>query len=250
VKARRVVLVAIAAVLMAVQARAVPIYGDPITIYLLKVVARILSTIQQIELTAQRVIQARIDLVLSGYAFPGSVMSDIREAIDHVQGIRNEVEALSCDWRFSARTGLLRDLYLRRFKLCRPSFQLVWGSGDTHWDQDLQELQDYVATLSANTISERVDAETSWRRVFPGMDVATGLLRKSPGEAIRDEAVALAGAGVVADSNSTMASQSLLLAQLQREMERFEDRKGKDMGELILLSVKGDDPLHWPPERE
>lgn len=249
-KTQRALATAALVFLLAKNTAAIPIIGDPYTIFLLKVVANILTTIQQVEFAAQSIIQGKIDLLVSGYAFPGAVVRDIREAIDQVKGIRNEVEAISCDWRFSPRTSLLRDLYLAPPKFCRPSFQFVWGSGQGHWDGDLQEMQDQVGTLTANMVSERVDAEVGWRRVFPGLEKATGLLRKSPGEANRDEAVALAGAGVVADSNSAMASQSLLLAQLEREMERFEERKGKDMAELIRLSVKGEEPLHWPPERE
>lgn len=248
--ARRTLAGVLLVALMASGARATPILDDPYTIALLKIVANILSTIQQIELAAQAAIQWRIDDVVSGYAFPGAVFQEIRQALDEVKGIRDEVEGISCGWRFSVRTGLLRDLYLRPLKLCRPTFQFVWGSGEEHWDRDLQEVQDYVGTLTANMVSERTEAEGSWRRIFPGMEKATGMLRLSPGEANRDEAVALAGAGVVADSNSALASHALLLAELEREMERFEERKALDMAEFVLLSVKGDDPLHHPPIRE
>lgn len=247
--ARRALAGVVLVVLLATNARAIPIIGDPYTIALLKIVANILSTIQQVELAAQAAIQWRIDDVVSGYAFPGAVFQEIRQALDEVKGIRTEVEEISCGWRFSVRTGLLRDMYLRPLSLCRPSFQFIWSSGEGHWDGDLQEIQDYVGTLTANMVSERTEAEGSWRRVFPGMEKATGALRLSPGEANRDEAVALAGAGVVADSNSALASQTLLLAQLERETERFEDRKALDMAEFVLLSVKGDDPLHHPPVR-
>lgn len=248
--ARRTLAGAVLVALLATGARATPIIDDPYTIYLLRIVTNILNTIQQIELAAQALIQQRIDAVVSGYAFPGAVFQEIRQVINEVKGIREEVEGISCDWRFSTRTGLLRDMYLRPLKLCRPSFQLVWGSGEAHWDHDLQEVHDYVGTLTANMISERTQAEVGWRRVFPGIEKGTAAFRLSPGEANRDEAVALAGAGLVADSNSAMASHTLLLAQLERETERFEERKALDMAEFVLLSLKGDEPLRRPPVRE
>jgi hypothetical protein len=248
--ARRVLGGVVVVALLSTSLGAFPIIGDPTTIYLLKVVENVLSTIQEIELAAQAISQGRIDTLVSGYAFPASVFRDISATIDQVHGIRDEIQQMSCDWQFSIRTGLLRDLNLRPLKLCRPSFQLIWGGSDNHWDADMQEAQDYVGTLTGNMISERVQAEESWRTVFPGMEQATGALRQSPGEANRDEAVALAGAGVVADSNSAMASQALLLDQVEREMDRFEDRKGHDMAEFMLLSTKGDDPLQHPLPRE
>jgi hypothetical protein len=247
---RHILAAAALVVVLATGAQAIPIFGDPYTIYLLKVVERILVTIQQIELVAQAVVQRRINDLVSGYAFPASLFREIHETIDDVKDIRDEVTAIACDWRFSERTGLLRDVYLRPLKLCRPSFQLLWGSGEGHWDADLQEMQDYVGTLTTNMVSERVEAEGSWRHIFPDMQRATAVFRASPGEANRDEAVALAGAGVVADSNSAIASQTLLLAQFEREMDRFEDRKSLDMAEFLRLSMKGDDPLSNPPARE
>ena len=67
-KPRRVLAVALMALLLARTSAAIPILDDPFTIYLLKVVANILTTIQEIELAAQSIIQGKIDLIVSGYA--------------------------------------------------------------------------------------------------------------------------------------------------------------------------------------
>ena len=112
-RARRVLAGALMAGLLATSAPAIPIFDDPYTIYLLRIVANILTAVQQVELAVQAVIQRRIDAVISGYALPASVLRDIGRTIDQVKSIRDEVEAISCEWRFSPRTSLLRNLYLR-----------------------------------------------------------------------------------------------------------------------------------------
>jgi hypothetical protein len=105
-----------------------------------------------------------------------------------------------------------------------------------------------VGVASTNVITARVEAEETWREIFPSLEEGTANLRVSPGEANRDEAVSLAGAGVVADSNSTVLTQTLLVEQLDREMDRREERKGLDMAAFTLLSVAGEDPWTQPAD--
>jgi hypothetical protein len=241
-KAQRVVLALLLTICVTAGASALPIYDDPVAIKLLQTIKQILTTVQEIELKAQELIQRRIDVIISLYDFPAKVFDEIRQTIDEVQGIRNEVAALSCDWSFSPRTQLLRTTYLRPLTLCKSEFRLLWGSAEGHPDEDLQEAQDHAAIVTTNLISERVEAEQTWREIFPSLESESAAVRKSPGEANRDEAVALAGAGVIADSNSTMSTQMLLLQQLDSEMERREDKRHLEMAEFLLRSASGQDP--------
>jgi hypothetical protein len=242
--ARRSLAVLLVVMLVAASASAIPIFGDPDTAYLLEIVGGILKAIADVELTLQLATHHRIDLIVSHFAFPdapgpdGSIFLPIRQAIREVRGIRREIEALSCSWVFSPRTALLRGMLLHPLRICRSGFQLVWGSSERHWDADAQELQDYVGTLTANTVSARVDSERSWTKVFPDMEAASALLRRSPGEANRDEAVLLAAAGQVASSNSLLASQKLLVKGLDREMERRDERLAAtaEMGLLVDIT--------------
>jgi len=228
--ARGALVILLVVTLVAGSASAVPIFGDPDTAYLLEVVGGILKAMEHVELTLQLVIHRRIDLIVSHFAFPdapdpdGSLFLPIRQALDQVRGIRREIAALSCSFIFSPRTALLRDTLLQPLRMCRSGFQLIWGSSDRHWDADTQELQDYVGTLTGNLVSARAESEGSWTKLFPDMETASGRIRRSPGEANRDEAVLLAAAGQVANSNSQLASQKLLLEELDRQMERRDER--------------------------
>lgn len=242
-KGRRVVAAALAVLLIASSASAIPIFDDPYTIYLLETVGNILRTVEDVELTIQLAIHHRVDVVLSHLAFPsgpgadGSIFEAIGQVIGQVRGIRREVQALSCSWVFSPRTALMRNLLLRPLKLCKPEFRFIWGTSQRHWDADAQELQDYVGTLTGNVISERVQDEEDWTALFPEMEGLSAWIRTSPGEANRDEAVLLAAAGQVANSNGLLASQKLLIDGLEREMERRDERLATTAGTGLLQDV-------------
>jgi hypothetical protein len=216
---------ALVACLLTSPASAMPILG-PDTAYLLRIVANLLRAIQQVQLETQRGLQRRIDVLVSDVAFPSfpgeSVFDPIHQVLGDVRGIRRELTGLSCSWLFSARTSLLRDRLLRPLRLCRSDFQLLWGNADRHWDADLHEVQDFTGTLTENVVSTRVEAEESWTSLFPRMEQAGALLRRSPGEANRDEAVLLAAAGQVGASNSSIQTQKLLIESLDWQMDRHD----------------------------
>ena len=250
-KARhRLLVVALVALLLTRPAWPFPIIGDPDTAALLGVVETLLRTVTAVELAAQEIIQRRIDTLVSHVAYPASVVRSIGQTLRSITRIRDEAEALTCDWRFTSRTALLRDLNLGPLTLCKPSFQLAWGEDGGHWDSDLEEMHDYVGTLSANMLSHRVESEETWSQAFPAVEALTASVWKSPGEANREEAVALSGAGLVADSNSALQTQTLLLQQMERQDERFQDRKQLDMAQFLLVSATGVDPWSVPPPAE
>ena len=233
-----------ASVLAAPPAAAIPFFGD--TAYLLRIIANLLRTIQQVQLEMQRGLQRRIDVLVSDVAFPSypgqSIFDPVHQVLGDVRGIRRELRELSCSWLFSPRTSLLRDRLLRPLRLCRPDFQLLWGSSERHWDADLHEVQDFAGVLTDNLVSARVDAEESWTALFPRMEEASTLLRRSPGEANRDEAVLLAAAGQVAASNAAVLSQKLLVESLDWQMERHDEVLERYAGLGLLRSITCLDP--------
>jgi hypothetical protein len=152
------------------------------------------------------------------------VLFPIQTALAEIRGIRNEVSGIACGWQFSPRTAVLRQLYLEPARLCRPSFQLIWGSNTAAVDRDLQELEDYVGVMTANQLATLSQSQETFARVFPdAFRPGTGP-GFSPGEANRMEASMLAQAGQVALSNNQTANQSLLVAEMERELERREER--------------------------
>jgi hypothetical protein len=244
---RRVLIIALVLLLLAPGARALGFIDDPSVVYALEVVNNLLKAIEDVELAAHLTLQGEIKNLVRKIGFPAELFEPLEKVVSSVKGIRQEIEEISCDWQFSRRTSVLKDLYLAPFRLCRESFQAIWGTSQGRWDSDLHEFQDYEGTLSANLIAERARGVAGWQDIFASIEHDSALLRRSPGEANRDEAVALAGAGLIAHSGSAIASQTLLVRELDREMERFDERKRSDMGRFLLLSLAGEDPSKAGP---
>jgi hypothetical protein len=245
---KRPVLTACACVFIllgASQVRALPFFDDPGVVYALAIVNGLLKTIEQAELTLQLSLQKGIRGLVADLGFPEGLFSELQETLGLVKGIRDEIAELSCGWKFSPRTLLLKDLYRELRILCRQQYEGVWGT-PVGGNQDLEEFRNYVGTLTTNMISERVDRSEGWRQMFPAMEEDTALARVSPGDASRDEAVSVAGTALIADSNSGMATESLLLEQAETSAERLEDRRARDVARFILRDTAGLDPWNVP----
>jgi hypothetical protein len=229
------------------RAQAFPFLDDPAVVYGLGIVNELLQAIERVELTIHLALETGVKGIVRDLGFPGDLFGELRQTLSQVKGIRDELAALSCGWRFSSRTASLRDLYFSPRLVCRRGFQAVWGASSFGPDRDLEEFRDYVGALSTNMISGRVDAAEAWREQFPAIEQGSALVRQSPGEANRDEAVALAGAGRIADSNSALATESLLLEEVEASAERENARRGLDLGRFVLLGTAGVDP--WTADR-
>ena len=84
--------------------------------------------------------------------------------------------------------------------------------------------------MTANMISERTErTSTSWVRAHYDLYDGHAISRNSPGEANRAEAAALAWANQVAVGNSQMVTQNLLVRQMARDLERFDQKKAVDL---------------------
>lgn len=160
----------------------------------------------------------------------------IQASIAQVHGIQREIEAVACGWQFSTRTALLRDTYLHPIRLCRPTFRLIWGSPAGTADRDVDELQDYVATLTANQLSTRSDAEGTWTRVYPEVFKWVTTPGWSPGESNRVEAMMLAMTGQVAVANNQVLAQKLLIDEFEADLDRRQERQ---LGSVQLFALQG-----------
>ena len=238
----RAALAALLVLLLASRVEALPFVDDPAVLKALAAVNDLLSSIERVELAIHLALERKIRGVVGDLGFPEGLFAEIQQTLSLVKGIREELQELSCGFRFSTRTALLRDLYFDPRRLCRRDFEAIWGGPPSGPDSELAEMREYLGSLSQNLVTERVDAVTSWRSEFPDMEQASAELRRSPGEASRDEAVALSGTALIANSNSSISTESLLLEEVETSSDRQEMKRGLDLGRFVLLSSSGIDP--------
>jgi hypothetical protein len=232
--ARRALAVAAFVLLFARSTFAV---ADPVEAGLLAKIAAALKTVQEVRMRVMDKLQEQVYDRLHAYAFPRLIFDSIRHTTATVVDMRHEIQRLACGWPMSPRTKLLSDLMLKPMSLCRLDYQELWGAHDIFWDRDLQETHDYVATMTANMISERTEKTyTTWTRAHRDLLEGHALYLTSPGEANRAEAAALAWANQVALGNSQVTTQSLLIRQMARDMDRFDEKKSLD---LTYYTYKG-----------
>lgn len=226
--ARRGVSVALIVLLLAGPSQAqIP---DPVESGLLAKIAAALQAIETFRMKVLDQLQIKVYNRLRSYAFPSLLFQPIRVSITSVVDIRRELQRLSCNWSMSPRTLRLRDTLLSRMTLCRSEHQDVWGTHELFWDGPIQEANDYVATMTTNMISERTHrTNTSWVRAHYDLFDGHAIMRNSPGEANRAEAAGLAWANQIAVGNSQIVTQNLLVRQMGRDLERYDEKKAADL---------------------
>lgn len=248
--ARRVAAVALVVLLVASPVQA--LIPDPVEAGLLAKIAAVLQAIEEFQMRVIAELQEHVAIRLGAYAFPSALLDPIRATTTAVLDVRRELQRMACDWPMSLRTRGLSDLVWEPTRFCRTEHQLVWGSHEAFWDGPIQELNDYVATLTANMISERAEkTNKSWAQAHKGLFDEHTILRKTPGEANRAEAAALAWTNEVAIGNSQMATQHLLVRQMARALERFDQKKAADLTYYAyrgLATLDGWDWIGPPPD--
>ena len=247
-RAQRAVAVALIVLFLASPSEAV--IPDPIETSLLAKIAAALKAMQEFRMKVLDQLQIQVYNRLRGYAFPALIFDPIRVSIATVVDIRGELERLSCNWPTTPRTLALRDMLTRRMTFCRSGYHSAWGSHERFWDGPVHEMNDYVATMTANMISERVEkTNTSWVRAHRELFDTHAILRNSPGVANRAEAAALGFANEVAVGNSQMATQNLLVRQMARDLERYDQKKAMDLSHYTyrgLSTLAGGDGRRPP----
>ena len=212
---------------------------DPVETGLLQRIAAALQAIETFRMNVLDQIQVKIYNRLRSYAFPSPLFNPIRITIASVVDIRRELQHLSCNWPLTGRTLGLRETLLRRTTFCRSGYQDVWGTHERFWDGPIQELNDYVATMTANMISERTERTfTTWVRAHYDLYDGHAIVRNSPGDANRAEAAALAWANQIAVGNSQITTQDLLVRQMGRDLERFDEKKAMDLSHYTYRGLR------------
>lgn len=246
---RRIGAVVVIAVLLAPPAQAAFI-PDPVQAKLLEQVKLILKAIQELRLRLQDRLHVRHYNRIRGYAFPVPLWNPIVQRAAPVVSIRRELQRLACNWQFTPRTADLHRMLINKLTFCRDSYQGTWGRHDAFWDQPIQEMNDYVATMTANMISERVDeTNRTWVRAHADTFDLYAISKRSPGEANRAEAAALAWAGEVAVGNSQIVTQNLLVREMDRALERFGQKKATDWSHYTYRGLSTLGERMWEPHR-
>ena len=221
--------VAVAAIVLLLAGPSQAQIPDPVEAGLLAKIAAALKAIEEFRLKVLDQLQIQVYNRLRSYAFPSLLFQQVRVSITTVVDIRRELQRLSCNWSMSPRTLALREMLLRRMTFCRSGHQDIWGTHERFWDGPIQEMNDYVATMTANMLSERTHrANTSWVRAHHDLFEEHTIMRNSPGEANRAEAAGLAWANEVAVGNNQIVTQNLLVRQMARDLERFDQKKAAD----------------------
>ncbi len=81
-----------------------------------------------------------------------------------------------------------------------------------------------MGVMTANQLATLSQSQETFARVFPDAFRPGTAPGYSPGEANRMEASMLAQAGQVALSNNQTANQALLVAEMDRELDRRQER--------------------------
>jgi hypothetical protein len=234
---RRLVAVLLVVVFLASPVQAV-IIPDPVEAGLLAKIEAVLAIIHEYRMKVLAQLEAELQTRIDAYAFPSRLFDAIRATTTTVVDIRRELQRLGCAWPITERTLGLKEMLEQRTRFCRTQHQGIWGSHEQMWDAPVQEANDYIAVLTANMISERTEkTNTSWVRAHRDLFDEHTILRSSPGEANRAEAAALAWANQVAVGNSQIATQHLLVRQMSRALERFDQKKAADLTFYYYRSV-------------
>jgi hypothetical protein len=212
---------------------------DPVESSLLAKIAAALQAIETFRMKVLDQLQVKIYNRLRSYAFPAPLFQPIRISITSVVDIRRELQRLSCNWSMSLRTLPLQEMLLNRMTFCRSGHQNVWGTHELFWDGPIQEVNDYVATMTTNMISERTHrTNTTWVRAHYDLFDGHAIMRNSPGEANRAEAAGLAWANQIAVGNSQIVTQNLLVRQMGRDLERFDEKKAADLSHYTYRGLR------------
>jgi hypothetical protein len=235
---RRIFAMALLVVLLARPASAFLSIPDPVEAGLLAKISALLATIQRFEMLALEKWHHQIDIRLSAYAFPEALFREVNVIISTVTDMRSELQQLACVWPTTLRTSILEDLLNQRLVLCRDDYHHTWGSHEGLWDAELQEMHDYVGTMTANMISERTEkTNAEWVQALRDLYAETAQGYLSPGEANRHEAAALAWTNEIALGNGQILAQNLLLRQMARDLDRFDQKKADDMAYYLYRGV-------------
>jgi hypothetical protein len=195
--------------------------------------AQIIAWLEQIDRTLRDInritedIKGKLNLV-----YPLGSLRKIETFFDPVDSIKDEVEKLSCNWRFTPRVERLRLALFKGGSFCRSEWNQLFGGPAPTMDADLESYYDWSAVRRLNLIRTRNEkgprraSEAAWlaREAILGRDGWDYTKPYSPGYSQRLSALAAAELGnVMVETGDTQT------AMLELDQEILNDRRRRRM---------------------
>jgi hypothetical protein len=160
--------------------------------------------------------------------YPDAALRAIDILFEPVDSIKDEVEKLACDWRFTPRVENLRLALFEGGSFCSSEWKLLFGAPTVTVDWDLENYYDWSAVRRLNLIRTRndkskeraLDAQWLVTEALRGRDPWDPTKPYSPGYAQRLSALGAAQLGnVLVETGDTQA------AILELEQEALNDKR-------------------------
>jgi hypothetical protein len=160
--------------------------------------------------------------------YPEAGLRHIETFFEPVDSIKEEVEKLACNWRFTPRVEKLRLALFAGGSFCRSDWNLVFGPPPPTIDWDLESYYDWSAVRRLNLIKTRNEkgprraSEAAWlaHEAIQGRDAWDPNKPYSPGYSQRLSALAVAQLGnVLVEVGDTQT------AMLELDQEALNDKR-------------------------
>jgi hypothetical protein len=175
--------------------------------------------------------------------YPDAAVRQIRTFFEPVDSIKDELEKLACNWRFTPRVEKLRLALFGEGSFCRSDWNLLFGPPTLTVDSDLESYYDWSAVRRLNLIKTRNAksptraAEAHWlaNEAIKGRDPWDPSQPFSPGYSQRLSALAAAQLGnVMVETGDTQT------AMLELDQEVLNDKRRRrllDHGAALTVYI-------------
>jgi hypothetical protein len=136
---------------------------DPTAPVRIAFLAKIADTLREAYQTLREVndtvwqVRDRLDTM-----FPWAALHEIESDFRQVRTIQQQIADLSCAWRFSLRTQILKNGLFGFGPLCRREYQAVFGAPVLSPDQDLAEFRQWQGVVRLNQVRDTLAASEKW----------------------------------------------------------------------------------------
>ena len=190
---------------------------------------QIILWLQQIDQTLKD-LNVAVDDIRGNLAqvYPEAGLRQIETLFEPVDSIKEEVEKLACNWRFTPRVEKLRLALFGGGSFCRSDWNLVFGPPPPTIDWDLESYYDWSAVRRLNLVKTRNEKgprraeEAAWlaHEAIQGRDAWDPNKPYSPGYSQRLSALAAAELGnVMVEVGDTQT------AMLDLDQEALNDKR-------------------------
>ncbi len=175
--------------------------------------------------------------------YPDAAVRQIRTFFEPVDSIKDELEKLACNWRFTPRVEKLRLALFGEGSFCRSEWNLLFGPPTPTVDSDLESYYDWSAVRRLNLVKTRNAkspvraAEAHWlaNEAIKGRDPWDPSQPFSPGYSQRLSALAAAQLGnVMVETGDTQT------AMLELDQEALNDKRRRrllDHGAALTVYI-------------